>query len=62
MGASYEIKIPGRFTRGVAFLDLETWKVPVPGDFRMANGEPLRNRWSVALAGVGRDEIGRAHV
>lgn len=55
MGATYEVKVPGRFAEGVAFLDLETWKVPVEGDFRMANGEPLRKRWSVALAGVGRD-------
>jgi hypothetical protein len=51
----FEIEVPGKFRSGVAFLDLETVKVPVAGDFRMANGEPLRKRWSVALAGVARD-------
>jgi hypothetical protein len=38
----------------VSYLDLETVKVPT-GGFVMPNGEPLRNRWRVALAGVGRD-------
>jgi hypothetical protein len=51
----YEIKVPGEFRSGVAFLDLETVKVAVEGDFRMPNGEPLRKRWSIALAGVARD-------
>jgi hypothetical protein len=29
--------------------------VPAPAGFRMRNGEVLRNRWSVAMAGIGRD-------
>jgi hypothetical protein len=51
----YEIRCPGSFRSGVAFLDLETVKVPAPEDYRMPSGEALRNRWSVALAGVARD-------
>lgn len=51
----YQIEVPGKFRSGVAFLDLETVKVPTPTGYRMPNGEVLRNRWSVALAGVGRD-------
>lgn len=50
-----EIVVPGSFRAGVAFLDLETTKVPTEGDFRMPSGEPLRKRWTVALAGVARD-------
>ena len=37
---------------GTAYLDLETRKVPAPAGFRMRNGEPLRNRWSVLMAGI----------
>jgi hypothetical protein len=47
-----KITVPGYWARDVAVLDLETVKVPT-GGFVMANGEPLRNRWSVAMAGIG---------
>lgn len=47
-----EIKVPGSWAPAVAVLDLETVKVPT-GGFVMANGEALRNRWSVAMAGIG---------
>lgn len=53
----YEIEVPGTFLEDVAFLDLETVKVPTPDGFRMPNGEVLRQRWSIALAGVARDGI-----
>jgi hypothetical protein len=53
----YEIEVPGTFLEGVAFLDLETVKVPTPDGFRMQNGEVLKRRWSIALAGVARDGI-----
>jgi len=36
----------------VARLDIETRKVPVMGGYRMANGEVLRNRWSVIAIGI----------
>jgi len=55
--AVYEIEVPGTFVEGVAFLDLETVKVSAPEGFRMPNGEVLRQRWSIALAGVARDGI-----
>lgn len=50
----FSVAVPGRWARGVSYLDLETVKVPT-GGFVMPNGEALRNRWRVALAGVGRD-------
>lgn len=45
------ITVPGRFDGANAYLDLETVKVPT-GGFVMKNGEALKNRWSVAMAGV----------
>lgn len=52
----YEINVPGEFTGGVAFLDLETAKVPVEGGgYAMANGEILRKRWDIVMAGVALD-------
>jgi hypothetical protein len=48
------VKVPGSWA-DVTCLDLETVKVPAPPGFRMANGEPLRQRWSIAMAGVARD-------
>jgi hypothetical protein len=54
---AYEIEVPGTFRKGIAFLDLETVKVPAPEGFRMQNGELLKQRWSIALAGVARDGI-----
>jgi hypothetical protein len=53
--SEYRIPVPGRFLPGVALLDLETEKVPAPAGFRMANGEPLRRRWSIVMAGLARD-------
>lgn len=50
----YSVAVPGRWPGNVSYLDLETVKVPTNG-FKMPNGEPLRNRWSIALAGVGRN-------
>lgn len=50
---TYEIAVPGSFTPGVAYLDLETVKVPCC--YVMANGEVLRKRWGIALAGVALD-------
>jgi hypothetical protein len=47
------IPVPGTFTPGVAYLDLETVKVPC--DYVMANGETLKRRWGIAWAGVGLD-------
>jgi hypothetical protein len=48
------VTVPGCFRDDVAFIDLETRKVPAPEGFRMKNGEPLRRRWQAFLAGVGR--------
>jgi hypothetical protein len=59
MSATYEVKIPGRFRAGVAYLDLETDKVPTVAGFRMRNGEALRRRWSVKMAGIARDGVAR---
>lgn len=49
----WKIEVPGTFEGGSAFLDLETVKVAT-GGYRMANGENLARRWSIALAGVAR--------
>lgn len=51
----YTIEVPGRFRTDLAVIDLETKKVPANG-FRMRNGEALKNRWSVIMAGIGRNE------
>ena len=55
----FDIPVPGRFEMGPAFIDLETVKVPAatpPADgYRMPNGQLLRKRWSVTMAGVARD-------
>jgi hypothetical protein len=50
----YSVAVPGRWPSNVAYLDLETVKVPTEG-FVMPNGEPLRQRWRIALSGVGRN-------
>jgi len=52
-----EIEVPGTFLEDVAFLDLETVKTPIGGGLLMPNGETLRRRWSIALAGVARDGL-----
>ncbi len=51
---SYLLTVPGSFRTGEVYLDLETVKVPTDG-FVMANGEPLRNRWSAFMAGLAVD-------
>lgn len=53
--ATYRVTVPGSFRSGAAYLDLETVKVAAPAGFRMPNGEALKRRWSVALAGVARN-------
>jgi hypothetical protein len=50
------VKVPGSWA-DVTCLDLETVKVPAPDGFRMANGEALKRRWSIAMAGVARDSV-----
>jgi len=52
MTSSYVIPVPGRFSG--CYLDLETVKVPTPDGYRMPNGEALKRRWSVTMAGVAR--------
>lgn len=46
------VPVPGKFDAGKAFLDLETIKVET-GGFIMSNGEPLRRRWKIEMAGIG---------
>ena len=47
----YHIAVPGKFLGdNVAYLDLETRKVPC--DWSFPSGERLRRRWSAFLAGV----------
>jgi hypothetical protein len=53
--SEYVIPVPGKFVERVAFLDIETEKVPTPDGYVMPNGEPLRRRWSVTLSAVARD-------
>lgn len=53
--ATYRVTVPGSFATGAAFLDLETVKVAAPAGFRMSNGEALKRRWSIALAGLALD-------
>lgn len=50
---SYDVEVPGTFDADVAFLDLETAKVPC--DYRMSNGELLRKRWAIVMAGLALD-------
>ena len=47
----WKIGVPGQFRPDMAFLDIETRKVPTNG-YVMESGEPLRNRWQVFLAGI----------
>jgi hypothetical protein len=49
------VDVPGRWNYAVTCLDLETVKVPTPPNFRMDSGERLRQRWSIAMAGVACD-------
>jgi hypothetical protein len=53
--SEYVIPVPGLFPAGIAYLDLETKKVPTHPVFTMKNGEILRRRWAVFMAGVARD-------
>jgi hypothetical protein len=48
---TWRLPVPGTFTGCV--LDIETRKVPCA--YRMANGELLKRRWQVTLAGAARD-------
>src|SRR5262249_51866439 len=50
MYETWEVDVPGRFRSDVAFLDLETVKVPC--DWVSPAGEKLGRRWSAFLAGV----------
>jgi len=55
----YRVAVPGKFLdQGVAYLDLETRKVPC--DWEFPSGERLRRRWSAFLAGVATD--GEIHI
>lgn len=56
MTSEYVIPVPGTWARDVALVDLETRKVPTDG-FVMRNGEALRNRWRVAMAGIARGGV-----
>lgn len=49
------VKVPGRWTDELVAVDFETEKVPAPAGFRMKNGEALRRRWSITMAGIARD-------
>jgi hypothetical protein len=53
--SEYVVPVPGEFQPGIAYLDLETQKVPTKPLFVMKNGENLRQRWSVIMAGIARD-------
>jgi hypothetical protein len=53
--SEFVIPVPGNFPSGIAYLDLETKKVPTHPVFTMKNGELLRKRWSVIMAGIARD-------
>jgi hypothetical protein len=48
---TWDIRVPGRFLDAIAYLDLETRKVPCRWAF--PNGVPLGRRWSAFIAGVG---------
>lgn len=47
---TWEIDVPGKFLDAIAYLDLETRKVPCRWAF--PNGVPLGRRWMAFLAGV----------
>jgi hypothetical protein len=53
MSVTRVVEIPGRYLSGVAYLDLETVKVPC--DWTSPAGEKLGRRWSAFLAGVAWD-------
>jgi hypothetical protein len=50
----YTVKVPGSWALGTVAVDFETVKVPAPPGFRMRNGEALKRRWSIVMAGIGR--------
>ena len=52
---TWTIEVPGAFDSGVAMIDLETDKTPTPDGYRMPNGETLRRRWKIVMAGVARN-------
>ena len=47
---AYVIKVPGKFADAVAYLDIETRKVPCRYEF--PSGEKLSRRWSAFIGGV----------
>lgn len=47
---TWTVEVPGRFADAIAYLDLETRKVPCKWAF--PNGVPLGRRWMAFLAGV----------
>ena len=49
---TWTVEVPGRFLDAVAYLDLETRKVPCKWSF--PNGVPLGRRWMAFLADVAR--------
>lgn len=53
MWTEWRIPVPGTFRDDVAYLDIETRKVP--SGHLMANGEVLRRRWQAFLVGVARN-------
>ncbi len=55
MTSYFEIPVPGIFDRDVALIDLETSKVATPAGTMNANGEPMRLRWMIEMAGIARD-------
>jgi hypothetical protein len=53
MSVTRVVEIPGRYLSGVAYLDLETTKVPC--DWTSPAGEKLGRRWSAFMAGIAWD-------
>jgi len=47
---TWDVPVPGRFLDAIAYLDLETRKVPCR--WRSPAGEPLSRRWQAFIAGV----------
>jgi hypothetical protein len=59
MAIQYLVGAPGKFDFNRVYLDLETVKVPCDTTGRgyhvIKTGEPLTKRWSVFMAGIGRE-------
>lgn len=50
----WDVEIPGEYLDGIAYLDIETRKVPCRWSFD--NGVPLSRRWSAFMVGVALGE------